>query len=307
MSTLFALTKRNIKLFFKDKGLFFSALLVPLILLVLYATFLAKVYLDSFRSSIPEGITVDDKILHGLVAGQLFSSLLAVCCITVAFCANIVMVQDKYLGVRKDLLVSPVKPSVLALSYYLATLAVTLIINLIALFASLIYVGVVGWYLTFGDVMLVVVDVFLFTMLGTALSSIINVFLRTQGQVSAVSSIVSACYGFVCGAYMPISQFGSGLKNVLRLLPSTYSTALIKNHAMRGVFAEMAKKGFPDEVIANIKQSVDCSFDFFGHNVSVVAMFCVVMVTVVLLVGAYILINIFNRDNAKKVKPKVAH
>ncbi len=304
MKTLYALTKRNTKLFFKDKGLFFSAMIVPLILLVLYMTFLANVYRDSFVGSLPDGFTVDDKIINGLVASQLFSSLLAVCCVTIAFCANVVMVQDKYLGVRKDLLVSPVKKSVLALSYYLSTLAVTLIINLVALGASLLYVAAVGWYLSLGDVLLIVFDVFLFTMFGTALSSIINVFLHTQGQISAVSTIVSACYGFICGAYMPISQFGSGLQNVLRFLPSTYSTSLMKNHAMRGVFAEMSKSGFPDDVITGIKESVDCNFEFFGHNVSVTAMFLVIVISVLLLVGAYVLINIFKRDARIKAKIK---
>lgn len=306
MVTLLSLTKRNIKLFFKDKGLFFSSLLVPLILLVLYTTFLAKVYQDSFASSIPEGFAVDDKIINGLVASQLFSSLLAVCCVTVAFCSNIIMVQDKYLGVRKDLLVSPVKKSVLALSYYLATLSVTLIINFTALGASLIYVAVAGWYLTFGDVMLIVLDVFLFTMFGTALSSVINAFLKTQGQISAVSTIVSACYGFICGAYMPISQFGNGLQNVLCFLPSTYSTSLIKNHAMRGVFAEMSSSGFPDEVVSGIKKSVDCSFEFFGHDVSVTAMLLVVLVTVIVLIGAYVLINVFYKDGGTAIKKKTA-
>lgn len=300
MKTLFSLTKRNIKLFFKDKGLFFSSLLVPLILLVLYTTFLANVYRDSFSSSIPQGFTVDDKIINGLVASQLFSSLLAVCCVTVAFCSNIIMVQDKYLGVRKDLLVSPVRKSILALSYYLATLSVTLIINFVALGASLIYVAVAGWYMTFGDVMLIVLDIFLFTMFGAALSSIINAFLNTQGQISAVSTIVSACYGFICGAYMPISQFGSGLQKVLCFLPSTYSTSLIKNHAMRGVFAAMSSSGFPDEVVSGIKKSVDCSFEFFGRDVSVTTMLLVVAVTVILLVGAYVLINVFKRDDGGK-------
>lgn len=306
MKTLLSLTKRNIKLFFKDKGLFFSSLLVPLILLVLYTTFLANVYQDSFTSSIPEVFAVDDKIINGLVASQLFSSLLAVCCVTVAFCANIIMVQDKYLGVRKDLLVSPVKKSVLALSYYLATLSVTLIINFIALGASLIYVAVAGWYLTFGDIMLIILDVFLFTMFGTALSSIINVFLNTQGQISAVSTIVSACYGFICGAYMPISQFGNGLQNVLCFLPSTYSTSLIKNHAMRGVFAEMSASGFPDEVVEGIKKSVDCSFEFFGREVSVTAMLLVVLITVIVLVGAYVLINVLYKSDGIKIKRKTA-
>ena len=98
MITLFALIKRNGKLFFKDKGLFFTSLVTPLILLVLYVTFLGNVYRDSFQSSLEDGITVADKVMNGLVGGELFSSFLAVCCVTVAFCSNMLMVQDKELG-----------------------------------------------------------------------------------------------------------------------------------------------------------------------------------------------------------------
>ena len=52
MQTTIALIKRNVKLFFKDKGAFFSSLITPVILLVLYATFLAKVFKDSFNGAI---------------------------------------------------------------------------------------------------------------------------------------------------------------------------------------------------------------------------------------------------------------
>ena len=38
MKTVGALMKRNVKLFFKDKGTFFTSLITPMILLVLYAT-----------------------------------------------------------------------------------------------------------------------------------------------------------------------------------------------------------------------------------------------------------------------------
>ena len=48
MNSLSFLIKRNIKLFFKDKGVFFTSLITPLILLVLYVTFLGNVYKDSF-------------------------------------------------------------------------------------------------------------------------------------------------------------------------------------------------------------------------------------------------------------------
>lgn len=42
MNGLGQLIRRDCKLFFKDKGLFFSSLISPLILLVLYATFLGR-------------------------------------------------------------------------------------------------------------------------------------------------------------------------------------------------------------------------------------------------------------------------
>lgn len=95
MKTFFALTKRNIKVFFKDKGMFFTSLITPVILLVLYVTFLAKVYRDSFASALPDGMSVPEKLVNGMVAGELVTSLLAVSCVTVAFCSNLLMVMDK--------------------------------------------------------------------------------------------------------------------------------------------------------------------------------------------------------------------
>ena len=60
MKAVFALISRNRKLFFKDRGMFFSALITPGILILLYATFLANVYRDSFVSAIPDMITISD-------------------------------------------------------------------------------------------------------------------------------------------------------------------------------------------------------------------------------------------------------
>ena len=58
MKTLVNVIRRNLKLFFKDKGMFFSALITPMILLVLYATFLANVYRESFATALPDELTV---------------------------------------------------------------------------------------------------------------------------------------------------------------------------------------------------------------------------------------------------------
>ena len=115
MSMAFILIKRNIRLFFKDKGMFFTSLITPAILLILYVTFLGNVYRDSLTSNLPNSLRLSESIIEGLVGGQLISSILAVSCVTVAFCSNFLMVQDKANGTIRDLRISPVKSATLSL------------------------------------------------------------------------------------------------------------------------------------------------------------------------------------------------
>lgn len=299
MTELSALIKRNIKLYFRDKGMFFSSLITPIILLILFVTFLGSIYRDSFASALnAAGINADAVLIDGCVGGQLISSLLAVTCITVAFCSNLIMIKDKTSGARRDLTVSPLYLSTLGFSYYLAALISTLIINLTAAAVSLAYLAFVGWYLSAADVLLLILDIFLLTMFGTALSSCVNFFLSSDGQASAVGTIVSAGYGFICGAYMPVSNFSPALQKILSFLPGTYGTVLLRNHAMRGAFRQMTKDGIPQEIIEKICDSVDCNLYFFGEKVSVSAMYMVLCASILLFIGIYIAVNLIKEKRA---------
>jgi multidrug/hemolysin transport system permease protein len=291
MKVLSSLIKRNTKLFFKDKGMFFTSLITPAILLVLYATFLFNVYKDSFTANIPAGLTLADSFANALAGGQLVSSLLSVSCVTVPFCANFLMVQDKANGSIKDIRISPIKSSVLSVSYYFATLISSLIICLVALCLGLIYLGALGWYLSVADVLMLVFDVILLVFFGTALSSIINFFLNTQGQISAVGTVISAGYGFICGAYMPISSFGEGLQKIVMFLPGTYATSMLRNHALNGVLGSMESDNYPLEFINSLKDTLDCNLYFFGTKVPVYAMLTFLAASVIVLAGVYILLN----------------
>ncbi len=298
MKTLGIIIKRNTKLFFKDKGLFFTSLITPLILLLLYATFLANVYRDSLQSMFPQGVSVPKELLEGCVAGQLMSSLLAVSCVTVSFCSNMLMVQDKVSGAQKDFLITPVKRHALAVGYYVATTISTLIICVIALLATLLYVKLTGWYLSTTDVLLLLLDIFILVAFGTALSSVINFFLTSQGQISAVGSIVSSCYGFVCGAYMPLSSFSEGLRNALMFLPGTYGTSLIRNQALNGVFTEM-ENYLPEQAITAVKDAIDCNIYFFGEKVELGTLYLVVCLSVAVLICTYVLLNVLKGKKNK--------
>jgi len=156
-------------------------------------------------------------------------------------------------------------------------------------------VASVGWYLSLTDVLLLILDVFLLVLFGTALSSIINFFLSTQGQISAVGTIISSGYGFICGAYMPIASFGEGLQTVISFLPGTYGTSLVRNHAMRGALAEMEASGIPHEVIEELRDVLDCNLYFFGNQVSEGGMYAILGGAVLVLVALYVILHAIRR------------
>lgn len=297
--SLLALVKRNTKVYFKDKSVFLSSLVTPIILLFLFVTFLKNVYIDSIQSQIPEGITLSSSLLNGFAGSWFVSSIIATSCVTIAFCANMIMVQDKVNGSYKDLTITPVKKSTLNLSYYLSTALVTAIVCYATFGVGLVYLAFTGFYLSFIDVLLTLLDIALLVLFGTALSSIVCMFLKSQGAISAVSTLVSSMYGFICGAYMPLAQFSEGLRNILMLLPGTYGTGLVRNHMMSGVLRELQSQGLPSSVVFGLSNSFDASLTFFGHDVSVLAMYLVLGLTMAVLIGIFILLGFIKKKKHK--------
>lgn len=295
MKKIINLTIRNIKVYFSDKGMFLTSLITPAILLILYATFLSNVFQSTFVNAMPKGIELSKQLLNGLVKGQLVASLLSVSCITVAFCSNMLMVQDKVNENIKDLMITPTDKKTLVISYFLASFISTLIVNLFALILCLIYIASSGWFMNLMDVLLIVLNVVILTLFGCVLSSIINSFLSTQGQISVVGTIVSSMYGFIAGAYMPMSQFGAGLRKVLLYLPTTYGTALMKNSVMRGPFREL-EKIVPGNIVNSLKKSLDIRLLFNGNVVEASTMYLIVLMTIVVLFAVYVLKSIYYKE-----------
>ena len=282
MTAFLALVKRNCRLFFKDKGVFLPSLITPLILLFLFVAFLRNVYSDSIRSA-AGAYPISDALVSSIASGWLVSSLVAVCAVTIAFTANIIMVQDRSQGQRNDILVAPVRRSTVALAYFVSTYLVTLAFCLFALLAGFIYMAVAGWHLTVGDCLLTLLDLMLLSLFGTAFSSLICAFLHTQGAVAAVQATVSSAYGFVCGAYMPLSGLTAWLKNAVMFLPGTYGTGLLRLHLMGSAMEEL-----PEAIADGMKEGFDCTLMFFAHPVPQWVSYLVVALFTLLLIGLYV-------------------
>lgn len=288
------LTLRNIKLYFKDKMTFLVSLITPLILLVLFIAFLKSTYEDSILSII-QGFDLDQSLIDAFTGGWLFSSVLATSCITVAFCSGM-MVIDKINRANIDFMVSPVKKSTLQLSYVLANLFSTFIITFVLLIVGLIYLACVGFYITFVDILLIVFGIIITSLFGTILANIIWTFTHSQGVVSGVCTFVSALYGFICGAYMPISTMGQGMQYFVSLLPGTYATVLFRQGFLNSVLNRM-RETLPQGMINGIASGFDVKMSFFGHDVSTLALILVISISTIVLLGVFLFINKFKKKN----------
>lgn len=288
------LTLRNIKLYFKDKMTFLVSLITPLILLVLFIAFLKSTYEDSILSII-QGFDLDQSLIDALTGGWLFSSVLATSCITIAFCSGM-MVIDKINRANIDFMVSPVKKSTLQLSYVLANLFSTFIITFVLLIVGLIYLACVGFYITFVDILLIVFGIIITSLFGTILANIIWTFSHSQGVVSGVCTLVSALYGFICGAYMPINTMGQGMQYFVSLLPGTYATVLFRQGFLNSVLNRM-RETLPQGMINGIASGFDVKMSFFGHDVSTLALILVISISTIVLLGVFLFINKFKKKN----------
>ncbi|MCH5147398.1 MAG: ABC transporter permease [Clostridiales bacterium] len=303
LKKLGALVQRNIKCYFKDKFLFFVSLITPLILLVLFVTFLRSVYIDSFDGIFKEvGFTVPEsgkRVVEGLAGSWLLSSLLAVCSVTVAICSNAVMVSDKIDGSINDLRISCVKGTTVSVSYFIANFIVTMIVMLVVTVIGFIYLAAVGWYITVGNVFLIFVDLICCVLFGTLLAGVIESFISSQGGLSAVSTLVSSMYGFICGAYMPLSQFAESMRNFICVLPGTYGVGILRNHVMSGYVEKLGELSLAAEGQKALMDGFDNNLYVGGTQIPLWAMYVILLGTCAILLGAYIAIVLL-KDKKKR-------
>ncbi|MDO4544740.1 MAG: ABC transporter permease [Bacillota bacterium] len=296
MAALIQLVKRNSKIYFKDKTTFLTSMISPMILFLLFVTFLKSTYEGSLESIMPEGVTVENGLIDAFTGCWFLSSILGVSCVTIAFCSNILMAQDRISGSIGDLTVTPVKKSTIALSYFLSNVITTAIVCWAAVIIGFFYISSSGYTFSAAEIQRIFLDVLLCVLFGASLAALVENFIKTQGGISAVASLVSALYGFVCGAYMPISQFSDSIQTVISYLPGTYTMGILRNDYMSGVLEEM-EQDVPEELMTVIKDSFDVNMYVGDTQVESAQMYFIVGGAIVVFLLLYV---IFNMLSAKK-------
>ena len=258
------LTKRNMLVFFTDKGTLFFSMLTPMIILLLYILFLKNSLLSSLQNA-ATGLEnlVAAKDMAQFVNGLLLTGIISSALITIPYNALEIIVRDREDRVDLDMLSTPVKRFEIILSYFCAAVISAFMQTMVVLAVGIGILSMSGdMYLTALDIVKLVGAVFLGTVSSTSVFMVVMMFFKSMGTCGAFMGILSAVSGFVIGAYMPLSQFSKGIQNVCNLVPATGITVLIRNYLTGGILRHM------DECIGGLDNGafMKAMFDVFSYN-----------------------------------------
>ncbi|HHY83766.1 MAG TPA: ABC transporter permease [Clostridiales bacterium] len=223
------LVKRNLMIFFRDKGSVFYSLLSVIIIVGLYILFLGDLMVKGVGDVAGARFLMDSWIMAGLVSVTPFTTALG---------GMSSIIIDKKYGLYKDFAASPLKRSVIAGSYIVSGFFISLILTLLTFILGEVYIVVYGGKLLAAAAVL---KTLLMILLTTATSSILMFYLVTSfksiNAYSAASTVIGTLIGFLTGIYIPIGNLPEAVQTVIKLFPPSHVALL-----MRRIMMEQAEQ-----------------------------------------------------------------
>ena len=280
---LWALTKRHLKIFLKNKVNVLFTLLVPVIILVVYALFLRPMELSQIEVAIDKQLLSalkannDIRKVYGIVDAWMISGVLATSCITVSLNTCYIQVRDKETGVSKDFISSPITSRSIMLSYFLFNLIVTCLVNIIVFIGCVCYLLTYGAFLMRGSDFFALIGIIILSSICSALIMFfICSLISSESILSSITAIASAAIGFLIGAYLPTSMLPKSISFVTMFFPGTYSAGLFRNYFMNYPvyqLSELVQTNYAqfeqaNTIISDLQANFSFNLDFFGNVVS---------------------------------------
>lgn len=253
MRTTALLTRRNLRIFFRDRSAVFFSLLSALLLIGLYALFLGNLQVDNLTERLP-GARADS--IQWFVNVWVFAGITMITTLTTALASLGVFVDDQATGRFSDFVVSPIRRWQLILGYMMSSFIISMIMTVVVLLVGQVYLLTQG-----NDLMSIAQFVQLIGYIAlssaafAALASFVATFLKSSGAFSALSTVVGTIIGFLAGAYIPAGALPIGIVNIMNSLPFAHSAMLIRRPYTASAL---------DAITGGQPQAVEAVQEFYG-------------------------------------------
>jgi len=278
------LIKRNIKLFFRDKTAVFFSLLDVLIIIVLYAVFLGRVWLPDSMANNASFKNTDLLMNDWLMAG-----ILAVASVTTTFSAFGVMIEDKTKKISKDFYSSPIKKSSITLGYIGNAFSIGVIMSFITTLVAEIYIVANGgaWLSPFACLKVFLL-ILLTTMANTSMVCFIVSFFKSHSAFTTASTTISTLIGFLTGIYLPIGNLPESVQTVIKIFPFSHTASLFRQILMKNSIQTVFEK-VPANYVNEFKEHMGITMRFGNYEVTPFISIMVLIATTFVFYGLTVL------------------
>ena len=267
LNTFKGMTKRNIRVYRKDKMTIFFSLLTQIIILGLYLLFLRGNYVDGIKSGMGEFANLlSDEDINSLVNSWLVCGVIGTSVITVALQSIAIIVNDRYHKISNDYLASPVEGHTVILSYFTSTIIISFVMSGILLTAGFIFI-VMDSDITFsvGQIASMYGITALGTISATTLLMFVISFIKKTSTFSSFGLMLSTGIGFIIGAYIPVARFSQSVQTVVNLVPGSQVAGIMRNILMQPAIDNVKSKLSAE----GAKMFMDGTKDMFGTYLNI--------------------------------------
>lgn len=271
MEQFMAITGRNLKNYFKDKGAVFFSLMSMLIVILLMVFFLGDMYsgniaaiLESFPGR--DG-AMDEKNAELLILSWNFAGILSINAVTVTFAVYSVMIKDRVTGRLNSIYTAPVSRGIITGGYVAAAWTASVIVCMLTLFITEIC-GIIKGLEAFPLVThaqlagLIAVNSFVYA----ALMYLLAMAARTEGAWSGMGTVIGTLVGFLGGIYIPIGSLAPAIVKLIKCTPIIYGTSMFRR-IMTEKIAETTFLGVPEEVLEEFRVETGIHLELFDRSV----------------------------------------
>lgn len=257
---MLALTRRNWRLFYRDRGTVFFSLLGPIIIVALYIFFL-------------KGTVSDDVAFAGdqadfLIDSWMMAGIVASATVTTCLSGYGTMISDREDGLARDFDSSPVSKASVIGGYMANSMVIGTVMSVIALVVCEVYLVATGGELLSAIQMLQVLGIILASVFSAAgLLGFLSSLIPSESAFSAASIAIGAAVGFFVGAYIPIGGLPSGVQQVLKLTPAAHSARALREVMMANPMTT-ALDEIPASAATEFRTEMGIDFDLGGHMVT---------------------------------------
>lgn len=272
MVKFFQLTKRNVLLYFRDKGSVFMSLLSMLIILALMLFFLGDMSIENITdmlSALPGRDTSNDKSnAELLVLAWTVAGIIPINSAMVALSSLSSIIKDKTAGKINSIYTAPVSRLTIALSYISAACVTSVIICLVTLAVSEFFLCAKGMAIfTFSEHLKIFGMICANSFTYSAIMYLFAVLVKSEGAWSGFGTVIGTLVGFFGGIYLPIGQLSKGLADVMTCTPVIYGTAMFRS-VMTSSITSVTFADAPDVMTEEFRKVMGIDLEAFGSIVS---------------------------------------